>query len=104
MGNWSLRTNEPADNLHIVILVQHPELGNYFTASLTAKRVASSDLEDHSWFFWLMPHKVALWIYWHVSALIDLLLFSLQHYKVYGQGPSTIRVLKQDQEMPFCLY
>ncbi|KAL8468508.1 hypothetical protein ACS0TY_031646 [Phlomoides rotata] len=69
MGNWSMKTNEPADNLHIVISVQHPELGNYFTASLTAKRVISSTSEDHSSFFWLMPHKVALWIYWHALKL-----------------------------------
>lgn len=84
-GNWSLKTNEPADNLHIVISVQHPELGNYFTASLTAKRVASSNLEDHAWFFWLMPHKVALWIYWHVSALnrLDSLFVTKFAYYYY---------------------
>lgn len=69
MGNWTVKTNEPADNLHVIISVQHPELGNYFTASLTAKRVTSLTSEDHSGFFWLMPHKVALWIYWHVSTL-----------------------------------
>lgn len=70
-GNWSIRTNEPADNLHVVISVQHPELGNYFTATLTAKRLTSLTSGDHSWFFWLMPHKVALWIYWHVSTHLN---------------------------------
>ncbi|KAL6546372.1 hypothetical protein OROMI_022093 [Orobanche minor] len=68
LGVWRMRATEPADNLHVVISVQHPELGNYFTASLTAKRVTSS-LGDHSVFFWLMPHKVALWIYWHAFKL-----------------------------------
>ncbi|KAL0363578.1 UNVERIFIED_CONTAM: hypothetical protein Scaly_1313000 [Sesamum calycinum] len=66
LGNWSVKTNDPADNLHVVISVQHPQLGNYFTASLTAKRLASLTAEDHSMFFWLMPHKVAFWIYWHM--------------------------------------
>lgn len=83
LGKWSLKTNEPADNLHVVISVQHPELGSYFTASLTAKKVASSTSDDdHSWFFWLMPHKVALWIYWHVSYLLDWIFFS-QHKSGY---------------------
>ncbi|KAL3616887.1 hypothetical protein CASFOL_039281 [Castilleja foliolosa] len=79
LGNWRMKTSEPGDNLHVVISSQHPKLGNYFTASLTAKRVTS---EDHSGFFWLMPHKVALWIYWHVmepeilyiQALVELAL------------------------------
>ncbi|KAL0352843.1 UNVERIFIED_CONTAM: hypothetical protein Sangu_0865600 [Sesamum angustifolium] len=73
LGNWSVKTNDPADNLHVVISVQHPQLGNYFTASLTAKRLASLTAEDHSMFFWLMPHKVAFWIYWHDQAIVNWL-------------------------------
>ncbi|KAM7530474.1 hypothetical protein LguiB_033884 [Lonicera macranthoides] len=65
LGNWSIRTSVPGDNLLLTISIQHPKLGDYFTASLTAKRVSSS-ATDHAVFFWLMPHKVALWIYWHV--------------------------------------
>lgn len=66
-GNWSMKTNDPGDNLHVVISVHHPKLGNYFTASLTAKRVTTPSMSgDNAGFFWLMPHKVALWIYWHV--------------------------------------
>ncbi|KAH6790206.1 DUF1365 family protein [Perilla frutescens var. frutescens] len=89
LGSWSLRTNEPADNLHIVISVLHPELGNYFTASLSAKRVASSTSEDHSWFFWLMPHKVALWIYWHALKLwwknVSFIQHPRNHYPKYRE-------------------
>ncbi|KZV38022.1 hypothetical protein F511_25248 [Dorcoceras hygrometricum] len=69
LGNWSMKANEPGNNLHVVISVQHPELGNYFTASLTAVRVTTSVSGDHTGFFWLMPHKVALWIYWHALKL-----------------------------------
>ncbi|KAM7524896.1 hypothetical protein LguiA_014798 [Lonicera macranthoides] len=68
LGNWSIRTSVPGDNLLLTISIQHPKLGDYFTASLTAKRVSSS-ATDHAVFFWLMPHKVALWIYWHALKL-----------------------------------
>uniref|UniRef100_A0A7N0V4X6 DUF1365 domain-containing protein n=1 Tax=Kalanchoe fedtschenkoi TaxID=63787 RepID=A0A7N0V4X6_KALFE len=68
LGNWSIKTREPAENLFIEISVKHPELGDYFTASLKARRVPNSS-SDHAWFFWLMPHKVAIWIYWHALKL-----------------------------------
>ncbi|XP_075486841.1 uncharacterized protein LOC142526373 isoform X2 [Primulina tabacum] len=69
LGNWSMKTNDPGYNLHVVISVHHPKLGNYFTASLTAKRVTPSMSGDNTGFFWLMPHEVALWIYWHALKL-----------------------------------
>ncbi|KAG6539037.1 hypothetical protein ZIOFF_004189 [Zingiber officinale] len=66
-GNWHMFADAPGEDLSLVISVQHPTLGNYFTASLHAKRVQSSSssifLEK---FFWLMPHKVAVWIYWQI--------------------------------------
>nr|POE50002.1 hypothetical protein CFP56_33344 [Quercus suber] len=65
LGNWNMRANAPGDNLYVTISVQHPKLGDYFTAVLKAKRVPSSLVSDHAMFFWLMPHKVAVWIYWH---------------------------------------
>lgn len=68
-GNWSIKANVPGDNLLVAITVQHPKLGNYFTATLTAKKVSSSLVVDRELFFWLMPHKVAIWIYWHVSSI-----------------------------------
>ncbi|XP_030551964.2 LOW QUALITY PROTEIN: uncharacterized protein LOC115756371 [Rhodamnia argentea] len=69
LGNWSIKANAPEDNLFVAISVQHPKLGNYFTATLKAKRVSSSTLSNHATFFWLMPHKVAIWIYWHAFKL-----------------------------------
>ncbi|XP_074577144.1 uncharacterized protein LOC141833567 isoform X2 [Curcuma longa] len=69
-GNWCMLADAPGENLSLVISVQHPTLGNYFTATLRAKRVLSSSssifLEK---FFWLMPHKVAVWIYWQAFKL-----------------------------------
>ncbi|KAE8700766.1 protein TIFY 5A [Hibiscus syriacus] len=69
LGNWSLRANAPDQNLLVTISVQHPELGDYFFATLKAKRVSQESVHDHALFFWLMPHKVALWIYWHALKL-----------------------------------
>ncbi|KAG6416741.1 hypothetical protein SASPL_124179 [Salvia splendens] len=101
MGKWSLRTNEPADNLHIVISVQHPELGNYFTASLTAKRVAPSSSDNHSWFFWLMPHKVALWIYWHALKLWWKNVAFVQHPR-YQNSTYREDAIKRDEGICLC--
>uniref|UniRef100_A0A0E0E7J5 DUP1365 proein n=1 Tax=Oryza meridionalis TaxID=40149 RepID=A0A0E0E7J5_9ORYZ len=70
LGNWSIRAESPGDSLYVVILVQHPTLGNYFTAALHAKLVekTSSSLRLAT-FFWLMPHKVAAGIYWEAVRL-----------------------------------
>ncbi|KAK9077413.1 hypothetical protein SSX86_005750 [Deinandra increscens subsp. villosa] len=63
-GNWNMKTSVPGDNLVVNISVNHHKLGVYFTGSLTANRISSSSVE-HAVFFWLMPHNVAIWIYWH---------------------------------------
>lgn len=68
LGNWKIRANAPGDSLFVSISVHHPKLGEYFTATLTAKKI-SSVAADSALFFWLMPHRVAVWIYWHVSLL-----------------------------------
>ncbi|XP_059668887.1 uncharacterized protein LOC132313969 [Cornus florida] len=69
LGDWRIKTNAPGDELLVAISVQHPKLGDYFTATLTAKKVHSSLVDNHAVFFWLMPHKVAVWIYWHAVKL-----------------------------------
>ncbi|KDP37987.1 hypothetical protein JCGZ_04630 [Jatropha curcas] len=69
IGNWSIRANDPEDSLSVCISVQHPKHGDYFVATLKAKRISSISVSDHDLFFWLMPHKVALWIYWHAIKL-----------------------------------
>ncbi|KAK8641985.1 hypothetical protein V6N13_011351 [Hibiscus sabdariffa] len=69
LGNWSLKANAPDQNLLVTISVQHPELGDYFLATLKAKRISPESVHDHALFFWLMPHKVALWIYWQALKL-----------------------------------
>lgn len=70
-----MRVNTPGEDLSIEINVEHPELGDYFTASLKAKRVKSETPLDMELFFWLMPHKVALWIYWQVADVLMLCIF-----------------------------
>ncbi|WVZ61910.1 hypothetical protein U9M48_011718 [Paspalum notatum var. saurae] len=75
LGNWSIRADAPGDSLYVVISVQHPTLGNYFTAALHAKLVGqTSNSMRLATFFWLMPHKVAAWIYWEVPVTIPIIL------------------------------
>lgn len=76
LGSWSIHVDAPGEDLFLAISVQHPTFGNYFTATLRAKRIHSlpSSL-NLALFFWLMPHKVALWIYIQVNT--ELIVFSL---------------------------
>lgn len=90
LGNWSIRVDAPGDSLYVVISVQHPTLGNYFTAALQAKLVGhTSNSLRRATFFWLMPHKVAAWIYWEVRVICsmhrswDLFLVSTFHIDRY---------------------
>ncbi|RZC76440.1 hypothetical protein C5167_000506 [Papaver somniferum] len=68
LGDWTIEATAPGNSLLISISVKHPTLGDYFIATLNAKRV-SSGASDPASFFWLMPHKVALWIYWQALKL-----------------------------------
>lgn len=66
-GDWHMKTRSPGNKLSVTVVVEHPVLGNYFTASLTAKRVVFTSKLDYAIFFWLMPHKAAIYTYWQVS-------------------------------------
>ncbi|XP_021860337.1 uncharacterized protein [Spinacia oleracea] len=68
-GSWKMKATAPGRDLSVVISVQHPDLGEHFCAVLRAQRVSSSNAPDQMFFFWLMPHKVAVWIYWHALKL-----------------------------------
>lgn len=81
LGNWRIKATEPGDDLSVSILVQHPHLGEYFCATLRVKRVPPSMVPDHTLFFWLMPHKVAVWIYWHALKLWWKNVAFIQHHR-----------------------
>ncbi|XP_057536526.1 uncharacterized protein LOC130814471 isoform X1 [Amaranthus tricolor] len=68
-GTWKMKATAPGNELSVVISVEHPNFGNFFCATLRAQRVPSMKVPDHKLFFWLMPHKVAVWIYWHALKL-----------------------------------
>ncbi|MQL98171.1 hypothetical protein Taro_030886 [Colocasia esculenta] len=73
LGNWNIRAGEPGGNLFVGISIQHPEMGNYFTATLAARRVSMHSFAPSplgpAFFFWFMPQRVALWIYWQALKL-----------------------------------
>ena len=67
LGDWHLKTRAPGNSLSLTISVKHPVLGNYFTTSLTAKKLLITSNVDYEFFFWLMPHKGAIQTYLQVS-------------------------------------
>ncbi|KAL6198156.1 hypothetical protein ACLB2K_027948 [Fragaria x ananassa] len=101
VGNWSIKANAPDDTLFVSISVQHPDLGNYFTATLKANRVPSSLVSDHALFFWLMPHKVAVWIYWHALKLWWKNVAFVQHPR-YTNPAYRDEALVRNQKLHCC--
>ncbi|XP_078437351.1 DUF1365 family protein isoform X2 [Wolffia australiana] len=53
LGSWKMHVGEPGEKLYVGISVQHPEMGNYFTATLSATRVSPSSQVN--------PEAVKLW-------------------------------------------
>lgn len=99
LGNWSIRADAPGDSLYVVISVQHPTLGNYFTAALHAKLVGqTSNSLRLATFFWLMPHKVAAWIYWEALRLWLKNVKFLDHPRYLNQSYRE-EALKRDLEL-----
>ncbi|KAJ7569114.1 hypothetical protein O6H91_01G141800 [Diphasiastrum complanatum] len=68
LGQWKIQASPPGQHLVLKISVEHPRLGNYFLATLTTKRVQNT-VQDADAFFWLMPQRVAVWIYWQALLL-----------------------------------
>ena len=82
---WSLRASDPGASLEVHVSCRHPELGHFFDAALRAKRLppaqaAAASAQSERW-AWLMPHKVAWWIYWHALLLLWRGLPFLSHPK-----------------------
>ncbi|XP_020095194.1 uncharacterized protein LOC109714881 isoform X1 [Ananas comosus] len=98
-GNWSIHADEPGEDLSVVISVQHPTLGNYFTATLRAKEIChSTNSVTLAKYFWLMPHKVAMWIYWEALRLWLKNVKFLGHPK-YRNPNYRAEALLRDQEL-----
>ncbi|XP_022926108.1 uncharacterized protein LOC111433320 [Cucurbita moschata] len=101
LGNWSIKASAPGEYLSVAISVQHPELGDYFTATLKVKRVSPSFGSSHSMFFYLMPHKVAIWIYWHAFKLWWKGVQFLQHPRYTNPSYKTDATIR-DQQLQCC--
>lgn len=97
-GVWKMKACVPEQTIMIKITVQHPEHGNYFTASLCANRVECSQTSIER-FFWLMPHKTALGIYWQALLLWWKGVSFLQHPKYVDGDAYRGRAIERDQEI-----
>ncbi|KAI3984487.1 hypothetical protein MKX01_033980 [Papaver californicum] len=100
LGNWTIRATAPGNTLFISISVQHPKLGDYFIATLTAKRV-SSGASNLALFCWLMPHKVALCIYWQALKLWWKNVHFVQHPR-YQNPTYRGEALMRDRKLQGC--
>ncbi|KAL3679651.1 hypothetical protein R1sor_022607 [Riccia sorocarpa] len=78
-GSWLMNASSPGEKMTVTIQVEHPEFGKFFLASLALKKVQGVDSPES--FFWLMPHKVAVWIYWHALVLLWKGVGFIQHPK-----------------------
>ncbi|CAM6091574.1 unnamed protein product [Calypogeia fissa] len=78
-GTWRLHAPAPGERLFLTVGVEHPQFGNYFLATLRAKKVDPG--QSPEWFLWLMPHKVAVWIYWQALVLLWKGVAFVQHPK-----------------------
>ncbi|KAK9707029.1 hypothetical protein RND81_07G168300 [Saponaria officinalis] len=99
LGNWRINATMPGDDLSIVISVQHPDFGEHFCAILKAKKLAASP--DHRLYFWLMPHKVAVWIYWHALKLWWKRVPFVQHPR-YANPAYRAEASSRDQMLGCC--
>ncbi|GAB2279866.1 hypothetical protein Dimus_014503 [Dionaea muscipula] len=98
-GSWSIKATAPGEDLCVVVLVQHPELGHYFSATLKAKMVPN--VSDDALFFWLMPQKVALWIYWQGLKLWWKNVVFIQHPRYANPGYRE-QAVSRDQKLRCC--
>eukprot|EP00908_Phaeocystis_cordata_P025670 Transcript_813.p1 GENE.Transcript_813~~Transcript_813.p1 ORF type:complete len:335 (-),score=115.65 Transcript_813:894-1841(-) len=88
-SSWSLRAPAPGASLEVHVGCEHPEMGHFFDAMLQATRLppeqaAAVSRRSEVW-SWLMPHKVAVWIYWHAAVLMWRGLPFLSHPKAHGE-------------------
>lgn len=96
-SSWTIKASTPGEKLELTFVAKHPDLGPYFTASLQATRV-TREVKDPDAFFWLMPHKVAVWIYWQAFWLWWKGVAPIPHPKYVDGSRYKERVLKRAQE------
>lgn len=98
LGAWRMKACVPEQNILITITVQHPEHGNYFTAFLSANRVVCSQASLEG-FFWLMPQKTAIGIYWQAFLLWWKGVRFHQHPKYIDGDAYRGRAIQRDHEI-----
>eukprot|EP01018_Ginkgo_biloba_P030873 Gb_15318 [translate_table: standard] len=98
LGDWKIHARAPGESLSLTILVHHPELGNYFTANLQAKKVERSTTNPEI-FLWLMPQKVGVWIYWQAFQLWWKGVPFIQHPKYINEKAYREQALMRDRQL-----
>lgn len=98
LGDWKINASAPGSSLTLTITVQHPELGKYFTANLQVKKIEQLTVHPEV-ILWLMPHKVAVWIYWQAFQLWWKGVPFIQHPKYVNGNSYREEALRRDSQL-----
>ncbi|KAK9842105.1 hypothetical protein WJX81_008576 [Elliptochloris bilobata] len=74
-STWTLRAEAPGERLALAVSAAHPELGDFFSAKLRARRDARAARNERAGLATLLrygylPQRIALWIYWQAVVLL----------------------------------
>ncbi|GFH16984.1 DUF1365-domain-containing protein, partial [Haematococcus lacustris] len=77
-GHWFIEAPKPSNKLKLVVRVHHPELKDFFCASLVATKDVSRSKTARNeeagvrtlLRFGMQPQRIACWIYWHAVLLL----------------------------------
>eukprot|EP00967_Tisochrysis_lutea_P001782 scaffold2263_cov33-Tisochrysis_lutea.AAC.2 len=95
-STWILHARDPGDSLYLSVSCDHREMGRFFDASLRAQRIQPP--KSSEWWAFLMPHKVAIWIYWHAVVLIWRGVTFLSHPKSSDPEAYKREILEQARD------
>eukprot|EP00803_Ostreobium_quekettii_P004625 evm.model.scf_672.1 EVM.evm.TU.scf_672.1 scf_672:490-3697(-) len=75
-ATWTLKASEPRERLHLSVRVSHPRMGDFFSASLAARKCHGTNEGQNEasglstlFRYGYQPHRVAFWIYWQAIKL-----------------------------------
>ncbi|KAK9908354.1 hypothetical protein WJX75_006503 [Coccomyxa subellipsoidea] len=74
-STWRIRAPLPGERCSLEVSAEHPEMGPFFDARLTAVRSRARGRSEYAgltclWKYGFMPHRVAFWIYWQALGLL----------------------------------
>lgn len=94
-SKWKFQTSSPCERLKLTITASHPDMGDYFIATLNCLRVLKPVHPE--WFLWLQPQCIAFWIYWQAFLLWFKGIPLVEHPKYTDGNAYRQRVLVRNE-------